>query len=212
MALFIGLTGAPASGKGAVADILSRAADERGIKVLRYSLSDEIRKELERMGIPLERDALKQRADELRARMGNGVLALLVGSRIADDLSLIEDDKVLVLIDAIRNPGEVHELKERFGNRFKLLAVAAAPEVIRRRLLQRSRKDESQRVLRHELEIQKLIDTEMGVGEPGFGHHIAACMEMADWSPINNNGSLVELEEIVRAFADRHIFPLLIRA
>jgi dephospho-CoA kinase len=210
MFLFIGLTGPLGSGKGTVAEILSALASEHGIKVICYSLSDEIRKELERKGIQAERDALRETANIFRSRRGNGVWASLVASRIADRLAVMEDEasEILVIIDAIRNPGEVYELRERFGDRFKLLGVTAPLEIIRENLQRRRRNDESERMLEDVRELQKVIEIEMGAGEPGFGHNVAACMKMTDWPSIHNDGSLAELEGKVRALADQHIFPL----
>jgi dephospho-CoA kinase len=209
MVLLIGLTGPLGSGKSSVAEILSTLARERGIQVMSFSLSDEIRKEVKRQGVHLRRDALKQMANVFRSRIGNGVWALLVASRIEEHLAMVEDADVLVLIDAIRNPGEVYELRTRFGNRFKLLGVTASFEGIRENLRRRSRSDEGVHVLGDERALQDLIESEMGSGEPSFGHNVEACMEMTDFPPIHNDGSLAALREKVRALADQQIFPLL---
>lgn len=209
MIVCLGITGPLASGKGSVAEVLSAIAHERGIKVAYYSLSDEIRKETERRGIQLERDALKQTANVYRSRLGNGVWAGLIASRIKEEhFASISDVNQLIIIDAIRNIGEVHELRTQFVNRFRLLAVTAPPEMIRRNLLRRGRSDESKRVLLDETEIENLIRTEMGAGEPGFGHNVAACIEEANWPPIHNDGSLEDLERKVRILADQEILAL----
>lgn len=208
MVLLVGLTGPLGSGKGSVANTLSALAGEHGIRVAYYSLSDEIRGEIKRQETQLERDTLKRTADKFRSRMGNGVWASLVASRIEEYLAATEDVKTLILVDAIRNTGEVRELRTRFGSRFKLLGVLAPSSTIRENLLRRRRIDESGWVLEDEQEIRRLIETEMGSGEPGFGHNVAACVEMADWPPIHNDGSLAELEGKVRLWAEQNILPL----
>ena len=164
MILCIGLTGSLGSGKGSVAEILSTLARERGLKVAYYSLSDEIRKEVERRGIQLERDALKQTANEFRSKFGNGVWARMVASKIKEEHLPIEDTQMLIIIDAIRNIGEVQELRLQFGDQFRLLAVTAPRQVIQENLLRRRRHDESKQALLDEGELGRLIETEMGVG------------------------------------------------
>ena len=208
MILCIGLTGSLGSGKGSVAEILSTLARERGLKVAYYSLSDEIRKEVERRGIQLERDALKQTANEFRSKFGNGVWARRVASKIKQEHLPMEDIQMLIIIDAIRNIGEVHELRMQFGNQFRLLAVTAPRQVIQENLLRRRRYDESKLALLDEGELGKLIETEMGVGEPDFGHNVTACIEAADWPPIHNDGTLTDLERKVILLAEQHILPL----
>lgn len=212
MALLIGLTGPLGSGKSSVARILSALARERGARVAYFSLSDEIRQEVSRREIHLKRGTLKRTADVFRSRIGNGVWALLIASRIGEYLAEIEDSEetaVLVLADSIRNPAEVYELRTRFGERFKLLGVTAAPETILENLRRRSRDDESQLLLENERALRNLIDSEMGSGEPGYGHNVEACLRMTDWPPIHNDGSLAKLEEKVHALAEQYILPLL---
>ena len=209
MILCVGLTGSLGSGKGSVAETLSTLAREQGLKVAYYSLSDEIRREVERRGIQLERDALKKTANEFRSKFGNGVWARLVASKIKEEhLTAIEDTPMLIIIDAIRNIGEVHELRMQFGNQFRLLAVTAPRQVIHENLLRRRRHDESKLALLDEGEVGRLIETEMGVGEPDFGHNVAACIEAADWLPIHNDGTLTDLERKVILLAEQHILPL----
>jgi dephospho-CoA kinase len=208
MILCVGLTGALGSGKGSVAETLSTLARERGLKVAYYSLSDEIRKEVKRRGIQLERDALKQTANEFRSKFGNGVWARMVASKIKEEHLPIEDTQMLIIIDAIRNIGEVQELRLQFGNQFRLLAVTAPREVIQENLVRRSRHDESKQALLDEGELKRLIETEMGVGEPDFGHNVAACIEAADWTPLQNDGTLADLAGKVTLLAHQHIFPL----
>ena len=208
MILCVGLTGSLASGKGSVAETLSTLAREQGLKVAYYSLSDEIRSEVKRRGIQLERDALKQTANEFRSKFGNGVWARMVASKIKQEHLPVEDTQMLIIIDAIRNIGEVQELRLQFGNQFRLLAVTAPRQVIHENLLRRRRHDESKLALLDEGEVGRLIETEMGVGEPDFGHNVAACIEAADWCPIQNDGTLEDLKKKATLLAQQHIFPL----
>jgi len=207
MILCVGLAGSLGLGKGSVADILSTLAREQGLKVAYYSLSDEIRKEVERRRIQLERDALQQTAHEFRSKLRNGVWAGLVASRIKEE-HFDRRHTDVIMIDAIRNIGEVHELRTQFGNQFRLLAVTAPRQVIQENLLRRRRHDEPKLALLDEGELGRLLETEMRVGEPDFGHNVAACIEVADWLPIRNDGTLEDLERKVILLAEQHIFPL----
>ena len=207
MTLIIGLTGPPGSGKGAIADTLTEIARENGIKTEYFSLSHEIRKEVEREGTQLQRDALKNTAHLFRSRMGNSVWALLVTSRIEELLSSLDNTKVLVIVDGIRNPGEVQELQTHFGNQFKLISVEAPPEAIIRNLQRRRREDEPKNILEDQEALKILIKSEMGSGEPGFGHNIKACMKMSELPPIHNDGSLIELKDQVQNLAEQFIIP-----
>jgi len=104
-----------------------------------------------------------------------------VASKIKEEhFTLIKDTQMLIIIDAIRNIGEVHEPRMQFGSQFRLLAVTAPRQVIQENLLRRRRHDESKLALLDEGELGRLIETEMRVGEPDFGHNVAACIKAAD--------------------------------
>jgi len=205
MAVFIGLTGPAGAGKGTIADTLSNVAKDRGIKVEKFSLSDEVRKESKREDKPMEREIFKQTANKFRSNFGNGVWARLVISRIEDQMLKSDDDRILFIIDSIRNPGEVRELRSRFGDRFKLIGVSAPPKVVSGNLKRRKRSDESEKVLDDEQKLHDLHRTEMGAGEPEYGLNVSACIEMADLPVIYNDGSLADLERKTIELANEFI-------
>ncbi len=107
--MIIGLTGKNGSGKTEVSEYLK----SRGFEY--HSLSDEIREEIRRRGQEITREVLIQVGNELREKLGPGILA----ERI---LQSLERDHNYV-IDSIRNPYEVEVLKRRKD--FILLAVEA---------------------------------------------------------------------------------------
>lgn len=204
----IGLTGSLASGKTAVLGLLSSLALAQGINTLPYSLSDEVRSEVRRLGIPITRDVLKQTADSFRSAYGSGIWGARVAAKVQDDLLNLPEQRILVLVDGIRNPAEVDELRLCFGERFRLLAVNAPRDVLRSNLRRRKREDEAQRIVDDELELDKFIEKELGVGEPEYGHNVSACVELADYAPISNDGSLQDLESKIAKLANDYIFPL----
>lgn len=209
MTIFIGITGPLGSGKGEVVKILEKLASKRGIKVETFSLSDEIRKEIEREGKHMDRESLKLTANRFRSSFGNGIWAHLVAAEIKDQVQRSKENDVLYIIDAIRNPGEVKELRSSFGGRFKLMGVTAPPDVINENIKRRKRVDESKAILSDKQKLYDLLQAEMGVLEPGYGHNVTACIKMVDIPVIINDGSKFALEEASKERAEKHIFPFI---
>jgi dCMP deaminase len=121
--MIVGLTGKYAAGKGTVAELLV----ERGFGY--HSLSDVLRAELRRRGVPESREALLALGNELRGKHGPGALAELIGPELAGGPDHI--------VDSIRNPAEVTALRKLDG--FVLLGIDADPRVRFERLTARGR-------------------------------------------------------------------------
>ncbi len=207
--LILGLTGPLGSGKGTVIDMLAKLAQERGFAVVRLSLSDMLRAELRQRGIPLERPNLKRVGDELRAERGPGALAALTIPEIDREMAALPGIRTLLLVDGIRNPGEVRTLRDRYGQQFRLVGINAAPEKILNHLQARRREDEPAHVLADSEQLRSVIAAEMGGSASSeFSHNVAACLAMADWPPLMNDGALDDLENAVRALAASVIFPM----
>lgn len=121
--LIIGLTGKFAAGKGTVADLLVA----RGFAY--HSLSDVIREELKRRGVPESRENLTEAGNSLRREHGPAALAIMIRGRLQDGGRHI--------VDSIRNPAEVEVLKALPG--FFLVGVDAARKARFERLRARDR-------------------------------------------------------------------------
>jgi len=117
----VGLTGPNASGKSEVAAHLGR----RGFAY--HSLSDVVREEAARRGLPPEREHLIKIGNDLRRGEGPATLARRIASRLQG-----RD-----VVDSIRNPAEVAALRALRG--FKLLGVDAPVEVRFERARRRAR-------------------------------------------------------------------------
>jgi len=111
MSLILGVTGPNAAGKGEV----SAHLESRGFTV--HSLSDIVREEATLRGLPPEREHLIRIGTLLREEGGPAVLA----SRLAPRLGVRD------VVDSIRNPAEVEELRKVPG--FMLIGVDAPAEV-----------------------------------------------------------------------------------
>ena len=97
--MIIGLTGENCSGKGTVAEYLKK----KGFYC--YSLSDIIREELEEEENEVTRESMIKKGNELRQKYGSPILAKRTLSKLKSDKNYI--------IDSIRNPAEVEELRSR---------------------------------------------------------------------------------------------------
>lgn len=212
MAVYIGLTGPLGSGKGTVAEILKKIAVDKGLKVIYHSLSDEVRREVSRQGKTQERSTLKETADKFRLKVGSGAWGRSVAYTIikeTSDLPASEFLRLLVIIDGIRNPKEVSELRSQFWNRFKLLAVMAPTKIIQENIQQRKRKDEGEHILMNNEKILELYEAEMGASQPIHGHNVAACVRMADLPILNNDDTILVLEKKVNLLVEQYILPLI---
>ena len=120
--VIVGLTGKYAAGKGTAAAILM----ELGYQY--HSLSDILRDELKARGIEESREALLSVGNELRQADGPGALAKRLLPKLKEGLHLV---------DSIRNPLEVEELRRL--PKFVLVGIDADAEVRFKRLRSRDR-------------------------------------------------------------------------
>ncbi len=183
MAIFIGLSGTFGAGKGAFARIVRTLCGKENFA--KYSLSDEVRKECKKQGKSLERENLRMVANATRKREGAGVFARRVLVR-----ALKAKGKSIVLIDSIRLPAELQELRGALGGKFTLVAINAPIELRYARVKKRARAGEQ---LLSFKEFKASEEKEMrSKGE--FGQSIAKVMADADFK-IENAGTQKELEE-----------------
>lgn len=199
---FVGVTGLPGAGKGAFVDLLRPLLAESGVATRYYSLSDELRAEARRRGLPVERPILRSIANELRLEQGSGVLSKLVVRQINEDLDALQaNGPRVVIIDAIRNPEEVRVLRRELEPRFTLVGVEAPLEVLVNRIASRARYDEPDEFVQEKAAARKMILGESGKDEPAHGHNIAQCVREANWH-VDNSGSLEDLKAATRHFID----------
>jgi len=161
--MIIGLTGPMGSGKTTIVDVLKKL----GYRLV--TLSDMVREEAKRRNASDERESLMNVGQSLRHEFGAGVL----GAHALEKIEKEGGDKWLV--DGIRNPAEVLELKKHPD--FILIANTAPEKAIIERILSRKRSIDT---LDAE-EIKKKLRREMGEGEPPDGQQLGKCIEMADY-------------------------------
>tara|TARA_B100000315_G_C14337362_1_gene478011 strand:- start:17 stop:562 length:546 start_codon:yes stop_codon:yes gene_type:complete len=123
--MIIGVTGTLGAGKDTISDYLQK----RGY--FHFSLSDAIRAECDKRGLPKDRDTLTKLANELRAEEGYDTLA----KRALEAIK--KSNAKNVVITSIRNPKEVQYLKNQ--DKFLLIAVDAPIELRYKRITERQR-------------------------------------------------------------------------
>lgn len=174
----IGLTGMMASGKGEVVKLLV----EMGYRYT--SLSDIVREEVAKSGRAVNRNEMQDIGNRLRTEGGPGVLGKMVREKIAN----LPPGKWV--IDGIRNPHEVTELKKL--EPFTLLAVLSDRNRIIERLNLRMRDTD----IADHRQLHERLDREWGINEPEGGQHVGRCIDISDHF-IDNNGSLGDLKKKV---------------
>ena len=166
-----------------------------------FSLSDMLREEADRRGIEKTRQVLTDIADELRLKKGNGALAEMALEKI----SKMKQHNDVVVIDSIRNPGEVEMLRTALKRHFFLIFVDAPIELRYQRSLERKREGEGGKTF---MEFENKDREEMRgrsdrlfVDERGhhgemidYGVNLGACKRKAN-KVIINDGALPELEK-----------------
>ena len=176
----IALVGPIASGKGHISELL------KGRGFAHFTYGDEVRKEIHRRGLPLERSVYQDVSDILRVEHGTPVLAQRIAREIEVERQQGRANKAI--IDGLRHPDEVAWLKTGFNT--KVLGVIAPPEVRFQRLLDRARPSDP--ATRDGFDVVEQRDR--GIGQPDFGNHVDACLSLSDII-IENTGTPEMLED-----------------
>lgn len=167
--ILIGVTGYLASGKDTVAEYLVK----KGYK--HYSLSDELRGILKAKKILINRDNLRNVANNLRKKIGSDFLAQ----------KLLKKVKKPAVISSIRSVSEVDALRKK-GN-FKLIFVAAPIKLRFERLKKRARENDEK------LTFKKFLQQEKNEKSAKSNEQqLDQVVKMADYKIINN-GSIDDL-------------------
>lgn len=177
--MIIGLTGPICSGVDTFAEILKK---ERGF--LWFSYSDILREEARDREIELTRVSLQDLGDELRKNEGLGVLSKRIAKKIK------ERPEENYVVGNIRNPGEVHEMRKIFGDRFVLVKLDAPSEIRFQRLFNRRREKDPQNFP----DFVKMEERDLGKKEAEHGQQHAAVFALADVE-IDNSQALHDLRE-----------------
>ena len=171
--IIIGITGTLGAGKGTIVDYL---VDNKNYG--HYSVRAFLIREIERRGLPVNRDTMTSVANNLRAKNSP--------SYVTDKLyeQAIKDKKNCI-IESIRTPGEINSLRKK-GN-FYLFAVDANPKKRFERI--KLRKSETDNISFDTFVANE--KREMTSSDPNK-QNLQKCREMADFIFIND-GSIEDL-------------------
>jgi len=175
MKLVIGLTGTLNSGKGTLAGIIKLQEFEHVI--LSNVLLDKFKEDTARRNAASMREYLQDIGDELRRKYGSEALA---------KFALEQSTSGRVLIDGIRNPGEIDYLKT--NTNFYLIAVDAPLDI--RYARSQGRKSEKDSVSFEEF--KRNDERDRGINQPGEGQQVQACIDRADYLIINDDTAVKE--------------------
>ncbi len=182
--MIIGVAGTLASGKDTVAEYL----EEKGFT--HYSTSDVIRDILREEKVEINRDNLVKRANELRTKHGNGVLAKLAVEKCGKAKNKV--------ISAIRNPGEIEYLREQ-GEKFSMIFVDASIKTRFDRIVNRNKERGEDNYSDFET-FKAKEERELKSDNPA-SQQITKCREMADHI-IENNSTFemfyADIEKIIK--------------
>lgn len=181
--LVIGITGTLGAGKGTIVDYLKKEKDFLHYSVRRYLID-----EIEKQGLPVNRDTMTATANALRkAHHPAYIVEALYQQAVAEGKNAV--------IESIRTPGEVEFLKKH--GKFYLFALDADLEIRYRRI--RSRGSETDYV-----DYKTFIaneQREMTASDPNK-QNLGKCIQMADFR-FDNNGSIQTLYTKVNKILDK---------
>jgi len=167
--LIIGLTGRFGAGCTTTSNFFVK---NKGLKCKSYSFSaflkDKAKKDIanfDKKSQEERRKILQDLGDKLRKER----LSALVDPIIKD---IKENNVTNAVIECIRNPGEVKELRNVFGNRFFLLAIDSETETRWKRV------EKMYNGNRDSFDVNDLRDA--GESQPSYGQNVKKCIELAD--------------------------------
>lgn len=182
--MIIGLTGRIASGKGEIAEFLK----EKGFEY--YTISQAVREEASKIKIPITRESLQDVGDLIRKYEGTGGWI----KRIIQKINLSKNQ----VIDGIRNPGEIEELKKT--ENFVLISVNAAQKIRFERVLNRDKPSDPK-----DWEgFVKIDERDFEDKSNPNGQQVGKCMNMADYK-LENNGTLDELKSKIEELYEKYL-------
>lgn len=179
--VYVGVVGQIAVGKGVLVEYLTKK-----LGFVSFSLSSILHDELKKKGIKkFTRKTLQDKGDELRKRYGDDVLA----KRAIETLKKQGENHVV--IEGIRNPGEVEFLKKNPS--FVLIGVKASRELRYKRLMQRAKLWDPKTWS----DFVKVDRRDLGVGQKKSGQQVGKCLAYCDYI-LTNNKDLKDFQRKVR--------------
>jgi dephospho-CoA kinase len=173
----IGVAGTNGAGKDSVGEFLSNNHNW-----LFVSVSDFLREEAKKRGLPIEREVLRTISADWRRKYGIGVLV----DKAVEEFNRSSNRYQGLVAIPMRNPGEAEELKKLGGT---LVWVDADPKVRYQRIFNRQRSSEDQKTF------EQFLQEEEDEMEHSGDHHtlsLAGVKAKADIFLTNDSPTLEE--------------------
>lgn len=168
--LIIGVVGQIASGKGVLVEYLIKK-----FNFVSFSLSTIVHEELKKKNIKdFTRETMQETGNKLRCEYGDDVLA----RRAIERLKRQKNNRVV--IEGIRNPGEIEFLKK--NPNFILIGVKAKRELRFQRLLSRAKPWDP----KNWNDFIKVDRQDLGIGQVKSGQQVGKCLAYCDYVLTNN--------------------------
>ena len=190
--MLIALTGRIAAGKETLTGFLR----DKGFEYL--ETSQLLKQELTKRGMELSRENMQDLGDELRDKDGAGALMKIFLERLggADNL----DDRNII-IDSLRNPGEVRYLKNNV-QKFILIGIDAPQKLRFERIIKRDKPSDPKTWE----EFLKVDERDFCDAKNPMGQRVGECLELADHKVFNDGGlrdSMNKIKEIWEEIKER---------
>ncbi|MFA5770630.1 MAG: hypothetical protein WC894_04015 [Patescibacteria group bacterium] len=178
----VGVVGQIASGKGILVNYLTNH-----FAFSSFSLSSIVHDELKKKGVKkFTRQTLQDVGDELRRGYGDRVLA----QRTLEVIN--EQKKGRIIVEGIRNPGEIEFLKKNSDN-FILIGISVNRKLRFERLLARG-KEWDPKTYEDFLKVDR---RDIGVGQNKSGQQVAKCLTYSDYV-LSNNKDVKDFERKIK--------------
>jgi len=170
----VGLTGTIASGRSLVKDSLTKRFHCDYVSLSTLIMEESLKKKR----IPVDKFNKQNLGNELRQRYGSDAL-------VKTAWNFMQKKKEVLIIDSIRNPGEIEFLRKNLGRDAIIIGVDAPREMRWERVAKRNRATDPKTAE----DFAKVDDRDQGANEPDYGQQVRKCIEMADYV-LMNDGSV----------------------
>jgi len=151
-----------------------------------YVLSSRVKEQLVSQGIPETRESKTWMGNRLREEHGADALMAMT------DQLVKEDPNSKIVVDGIRNKGEIDYLQREYGkDNVFTIGVEADFELRWERIQKREREGDPET----REEFGRLVKIENGEGQDKFGLQVDACMRRANITIENNSDNPADLRK-----------------
>lgn len=180
--MILGITGTIGAGKGTVVDYLVR---EKGFR--HYSVREAIIEEIQKRGLPVNRDTMNEVATDMRARYGGSYFGDLLRKRVQ------EEGVEHAIIESIRTVAEADNIHAIGGY---ILVVDAPEEVRYARIISRGSETDSVSFEKFKQQEAREMDSERP-DDPSY-MNMRDVIARAD-ATVSNDGTIEELGPKIEA-------------